>query len=187
MRNTAAARRYARALFSLSQEENAVELTRNELGEMAQLFKSNADFEMRLFQPLHPADERRRVLAAVCERGNASSTVQKFFSFLIDQRRLILFDAIRSEFDRLADQAAGRLRAEVLTASPLRDEQRARLVEALSRRIGKEIDLTVRVDPSLIGGVIATVGGLVFDGSIRAQLSILHSSLTQGQNLQGEN
>jgi F-type H+-transporting ATPase subunit delta len=57
----------------------------------------------------------------------------------------------------------------------------------LSQRTGKAIDLSVHVDPSLIGGVIATVGGLVFDGSIRTQLSQLHSTLTQGKNLQGEN
>jgi len=187
MRSTAAAHRYARALFSLAQEENSVESTRGELADMAELLESNTDFKRRLFQPLHPADERRKVLSAVCERGGASPTVQKFFAYLIDKRRLIVFDAIHDEFDRLADQAAGRARAEVLSANPLRDEQRARLVAALSERTGKEIELSVRVDPSLIGGAIATVGGLIFDGSIRTQLTQLRATLTQGRNLQGEN
>jgi len=87
----------------------------------------------------------------------------------------------------LADEAAGRVRAEVRSASPLRDEQRERLVDALASRTGREIDLTVRVDPSLIGGAIATVGGLVFDGSLRTQLSQLRGTLRQGRSLHGSN
>jgi F-type H+-transporting ATPase subunit delta len=186
VRNSAAANRYARALFSLAQEEGAVESIRSDLSGMAELFESNSDLKARLFQPLHPADERRKVLVAICERAGTNATVKKFFSYLIDQRRLVLFDSIREEFDRLADEAAGRLRAEVVSANPLRDEQRARLVEVLSHRTGKAIELSVRVDASLIGGVIASIGGLVFDGSIRTQLSQLHSTLTQGQGHQGE-
>jgi F-type H+-transporting ATPase subunit delta len=96
-----------------------------------------------------------------------------------------VFDAIRDEFNRLADEAAGRVRAEVRSANPLRDEQRARLVDALARRTGKNIELTMHVDPSLIGGAIATVGGLVFDGSLRTQLSQLRSTLTQGRSSHG--
>ncbi len=111
--------------------------------------------------------------------------IRNFFIYLIEQRRLVAFDAIHDEFNLLADEAAGRVRAEVRSASPLRDEQRERLVDALARRTGKEIDLTVHVDPSLIGGAIATVGGLVFDGSLRTQLSQLHSTLKQGQSLHG--
>jgi F-type H+-transporting ATPase subunit delta len=186
VKNSAAANRYARALFSLAQEENSTDAIRRELSEMAELFASHKDLQQRIFQPLHPADERRKVLVALCERGGASDTIRKFFSYLIDQRRLVLFDGIRQEFDRLDDEAAGRLRAEVRTANPLGDEQRARLVEVLSQRTGKSIELSVKVDPTLIGGVIATVGGLVFDGSIRTQLTELQFTLTQGQGLQGD-
>jgi F-type H+-transporting ATPase subunit delta len=124
-------------------------------------------------------------LNSVCEQGGGSQTIRNFFAFLIEQRRLVAFDAIHDEFNRLADEAAGRVRAEVRSANPLRDEQRARLVDALARRTGKNIELTVHVDPSLIGGAIATVGGLVFDGSLRTQLSQLRSTLTQGLSSHG--
>lgn len=180
-----AARRYARALFALAQEQDGVASIRAELDDMARLLAANPDLQRRLFQPLHPAHERRQVLKSVCERGNGSRTIRNFFAYLIEQRRLVAFDAIRDEFDLLADKAAGRVRAEVRSASPLRDEQRARLVEALAHRTGREIDLTVHVDPSLIGGAIATVGGLVFDGSLRTQLSQLRSTLRQGRSLHG--
>jgi F-type H+-transporting ATPase subunit delta len=185
MRSTAAANRYARALFSLAQDEDSVETTREELADMARLLASSPDLHRRLFQPLHPADERRRVLVSVCKRGGGSQTVQNFFAYLVDQRRLIAFAAIREEFGRLADNAAGRVKAEILSASPLRDEQRARLAETLNQRTGKEVDLSVRVDPSLLGGAIATVDGLVFDGSLRTQLSQLRVNLRQGRSQHG--
>ncbi len=182
-----AAHRYARALFALAREEEAVASIRGELDDMARLLAANPELERRLFRPLHPVHERQRVLKRICEQGRGSRTVRNFFAYLIDQRRLLDFDAIHEEFDILADRAAGRLRAEVRSASPLRDEQRARLVDALARRTGKQIDLTMHVDPSLIGGAIATVGGLVFDGSLLTQLSQLRGTLRKGRSLHGGN
>jgi F-type H+-transporting ATPase subunit delta len=175
-----AAHRYARALFSLAREAGEVASIRGELDDMARMLAANPDLQRRLFQPLHPVHERREVLKSICAQGRGSQMIQNFFAYLIEQRRLVVFEAIRDEFNRLADEAAGRVRAEVRSASPLRDQQRARLVDALGRRTGKQIDLTVHVDPLLIGGAIVTVGGLVFDGSLRTQLSRLRGTLTQG-------
>ena len=98
----------------------------------------------------------------------------------VDQRRIVDFDAIVAEYERLADEAAGRLAAEVVAASPLRDDQRERLRRALSARVGSDVELAVKVDPALIGGAIAKVGGLVFDGSLRTQLAQLRDNLTRG-------
>lgn len=186
MPSTAAARRYARALFSLADEQSRIAETRGELEGMAEMLGSNEELQRHLFQPLHPVKQRRAVLIGLCERGSISATVQNFFSYLIDQRRLVDFEGIRDEFERLADEAAGRLRAQVRSASPLRDDQRERLVAALARQTGKQIDLDVSIDPSLIGGAIATVGGMVFDGSLRTQLSQLRANLTQGSTPHGD-
>ncbi len=182
-----AAHRYARALFSLAQEEGGGASIRRELDDMARLLAANPDLQRRLFQPLHPVRERREVLKSICEQGRGSRMIRNFFAYLIEQRRLVAFDAIHDEFNRLADEAAGRVRAEVRSASPLRDEQRARLIDALAQRTGKEIELTLQVDPSLIGGAIATVGGLVFDGSLRTQLLQLQGTLTQKRSMHGNN
>jgi len=184
---TKAARRYARALFALAREEDEVASIRAELDDMARLLAANPDLQRRLFQPLHPVRERREVLKSICEQGRGSRMIRNFFAYLIEQRRLVAFDAIHDEFNRLADEAAGRVRAEVRSASPLRDEQRTRLIDALAQRTGKEIELTLQVDPSLIGGAIATVGGLVFDGSLRTQLLQLQGTLTQKRSMHGNN
>lgn len=180
MRSSAAARRYARALFSLAREEDRVTDIRGELDALARLLEQYPALAQSLFRPLHPAAERRGLLGAVCERVGSSDTVRNFCSFLIDRRRLLDFAAIREQFGRLADAAEGRTRAEVVSASPLRDEQRERLRRALAAHTGKQVEIEERVDPALLGGATASVGGLVFDGSIRTQLERLRASLTRG-------
>jgi len=180
MQSSAAARRYARALFSLSRDDAAVESARGELRRVSDLLEATPELRAAVFRPLHPVAERRAVLRAVGARLSLSRNVQNFLLYLIDQRRLVDFDAIQSEYERLADEAAGRLQADVVSASPLRDEQRERLRRALATRAGREVELAVRVDPELIGGAVVRVGGVVFDGSLRTQLAELRDNLTRG-------
>ena len=181
MRSSAAARRYARALFALAGETADVPAVRDELDGMAALLNENPALSRSLFQPLHPAAQRRQLLEAVCARAGTSRSVRNFYFFLIDQRRLVDFPAIRHEFGRLADAAAGRTRADVVSATPLRPEQRDRLRRALSACTGHQVEMSEAVDSSLLGGAIASVEGLVFDGSLRTQLSQLRANLTRGQ------
>jgi F-type H+-transporting ATPase subunit delta len=178
MARGAAARRYAKALFELSKDAGQVAEVTGELSSMGDLLEGNPELHDVLFRPLHPVAQRRAVLDGVTERIGANPTVQSFFSLLIDQRRLVDFPAIREEFERLASEDAGLRRAEVVSAGPLRDDQLERLRRALSSRTGGEVEVSVRVDPSLLGGVIAKVGDLVFDGSLRTQLRQLRANLT---------
>ena len=179
MARGAGAQRYAKALFQLAKEEGrAVEL-RQELGAFAELMASEQPLRDVLLQPLHPVAQRRALLQAVAERLGLSPVLRSFFSFLIDQRRLVDFDTIRHEYGRLADEEMGISKARVRTASPLREEQLARLQQALSTRTGRQVELEVEVDEDLLGGVVAQVGDLVFDGSLRSQLEQLRANLVR--------
>jgi F-type H+-transporting ATPase subunit delta len=180
MRSGAAARRYARALFALAREEGRIEEIRSELEALCGLLDSNAELAHAILRPLFPSGERRRVLRAVCERLGASDTLRRFCSFLVDQRRIVEIEGIRAAYVALADEAAGRTRARVVSATPLSDAQRERLRRARAERTGRQLELDVAVDPSLLGGAMATVGGLVFDGSLRTQLDQLRSNLMRG-------
>jgi len=180
VRNSAAARRYARALFSIAQDASAVEAIRGELARMAELFEGELALHHALFRPLHPVAERRAVLRAVGERLGLSTTVRNFLAYLIDQRRLMDFDAIHAEFGQLADAAAGLVKARVTAAAPLDDVQRERLRQALTARTGRRVELDLAVDPNLIGGAVAVVGNVVFDGSLRTQLEQLRDTLSRG-------
>jgi len=180
MRSGAAARRYARALFSLARDDGRIEEVRRELDSLGALLDGNAELSRAILRPLFPSGERRRVLRTLCERIGASDTVRRFCSFLIDQRRIIELDAIRAAYAALADEAAGRMRARVVSASPLSEVQRERLRRALAARTGRELELELEVDASLLGGAVATAGGLVFDGSLRTQLEQLRATLMRG-------
>lgn len=180
MTGSKAARRYARALFELAREEGTLDEVREELRALDRVLDEVPELRAVLFRPLRPVAERRRVLLEVADRLPLRPLVRNFAAFLIDRRRVILFAAIRAEFERLVDAAEGRVRAEVVTASPLSTPAAERLREALAARTGRQVELDIRVEPDLIGGVVAVVGALRFDGSLRTQLRRLHANLTKG-------
>ena len=179
MPSSAAARRYARALFGLAKEDHRTGEVRSELDSLAALFDASADLREALLTPLYPVKERPGVLSKVAELEGLSSLVTNFYSYLIEQRRLVDFPGIREEFIRLVDVDSGVITAQVVSASPLDPQRQNRLRRALSERTGLDVRLEVEVDESLIGGVVANVGDLVFDGSIRTQLESLRANLTK--------
>jgi F-type H+-transporting ATPase subunit delta len=179
MQSSAAARRYARALFGLAKEDGKTQEVRGELDTLADLFEASLELREALLTPLYPVKERRGVLQAIASQEGFSQLITNFYAFLIDQRRLVDFPGIREEFARLVDEDSGLVTAAVVSASPLDEQLQDRLRRALSDRTGFEVRLDVQIDESLIGGAIAKVGDLVFDGSIRAQLDQLRANLTK--------
>ena len=179
MARTAAAERYAKALFQLAKENGNVAEIRRELQELGALLEENAELRDVLLQPIHPAGQRRWVLGALTEKLGASPVLRSFYSFLIDQRRLVDLGAIEEAYSVLADADAGLSKASVRAAAALTDEQRSRLQRALSTRAGHDVELDVEIDESLLGGVVAQIGDTVFDGSLRSQLEQLRASLSK--------
>jgi F-type H+-transporting ATPase subunit delta len=173
-----AAVRYAKALFGIAQETGRVDAVRAELDGLLDAIERVPALADVFVRPLHPAPERRAALRQLAGPLGLSPLLANFCAYLIDQRRTRDLGAIRDEFVRLAEEAAGRLVGEVATAAPLDGAQLDRLRDALSRRLGRTVELTVRVDPNLVGGVVARVGDLVFDGSLRSQLAQLRTQLT---------
>jgi len=180
-RGSAAALRYAKALFSLARDEGRGDDVRAELDRLVEAMRLVPALREVVVQPLYPAAERRAAMRAVGERLGFSPLLQKFCAFLIDQRRSRDLEQIHDEYVRLAEEAAGRVRGEVLAAAPLSDAQLDRLRSALARRTGQQVELSVQVDPSLLGGAVARIGDLIFDGSLRTQLAQLRASLTGGR------
>ena len=179
MKSSAAARRYARALFQLAVEDRQTTQIRDQLDTLSALFEASPELKEALLTPLYPVRERREVLRRVSEAEGLSGVMMNFYSYLIDQRRLVDFAGIREEYTRLVDEDLGLVTADVVSATPLDAARQDRLRRALSECTGFEVRLEVEVDPSLIGGAIAKVGDLVFDGSIRAQLDQLRTNLTK--------
>jgi len=181
VRSRGAAKRYGRALFSLARDEGRVDAVRQELGRFTGVLEASSELREVLLRPLYPVAERTAVLQAIADRIGASPLLHKFFGLLIHHRRIVELEAVLQEFDRLADLAAGRVQARVASAAPLSEPQRERLRAALAARTGSEVRLEVEVDPGLLGGIVAKVGDLVYDGSLKTQLAQLRANLTKGQ------
>jgi F-type H+-transporting ATPase subunit delta len=180
MRTTTAGLRYAKALFSLASDEGATGVVRDQLEMLNGFLTESSELRRALLTPLHPASERKAVLNKLADRFDLSPLLRNFILYLIDQRRLIDMGGVAEEFNRLVDEEEGRMSAEVTTATPLDSAHEERLREALSRRTGREVRLEIKVDASLIGGAVAKVGDLVFDGSLRTQLDTLRTHLMKG-------
>ena len=179
-RASAVAQRYAKALFALGQERGDMPVLPGEVDELTDLVLGDDELRRVLFTPIHPRSERRGVLGELVERLELSKEVHAFSMLLVDENRTGCLPEIRSALRELVEQAAGRVTAQLISARPLSDDEVEHLREVLSRRVNAEVKLQLDVDESLIGGVIARVGDLMLDGSVRTQLDSLSMNLRRG-------
>jgi len=174
------ARRYARAVFGLGRDAAARAKLLVELDLLAREISENAELAGVLFTPIHPRSERKALMHELAQRLEISTEVRAVAEILVDQNRTQLLLPIRDELRALVDAEAGRIEARVATARPLEPDAQERLRQAISRRVNADVTLVVEVDPTLIGGVVARIGDLLLDGSIRTQLETLGANLRKG-------
>ena len=180
MVNVSVARRYARALLDVASEANALDKVADQLSALADAVGSNAELRDVLQNPAYPRQARRSVLEAVIQAVGANeAAIKNLVQLLIDRDRAAFLPDIARIFRSLADAKQGRLRGSVTSAVPLPRESVDRLAQALERITQRNIVLETKVDPSLIGGVSAQVGSIVYDGSIRTQLVEMRRALKQ--------
>jgi F-type H+-transporting ATPase subunit delta len=129
-----------------------------------------------LTSPVVPADKKRAVLAELLPR--IAPEVGRFLGILARRDRLDLVPEIAQVFRRLLNEHHGIAVAQVTTAIPIDARQQAVIANRLERRLGKTVTLETRVDPSILGGVIAQIGDNVIDGSVRGRLERLRRTLT---------
>lgn len=171
------ARRYARALAAIGREENRLEALAGELARFAALVAEEKNLQEVLLGPTVPRAQRDAVLREVTRRMNLSDTMVRFLRLLNDRRRLDYLPRIQTSFQEMLDEAQGRVRATVTAAAALSAAAEEQIKATLKKLTGKEVVMTVEVDPELIGGVVTRVSGLLLDGSIQTQLKHLRQEL----------
>jgi F-type H+-transporting ATPase subunit delta len=174
------ARRYAGALFDVARRNHAIDRVEGHLHAFNDLLNAHADLRRVFETPAVAPQKKRAILDAVMDTaGLVDGEVRQMLRMLADRDRLMLLPAVTSAFDARVRQERHVVQAEVVTAVPLPDAQRAALSVALRRAAGSELTITEKVDPSIIGGVIARVGSLVFDGSVTRQLERMKQRLLE--------
>jgi F-type H+-transporting ATPase subunit delta len=179
-RQEAAARRYAKALFSLAAERREVEAVGREL-EMVIGAVRTAELRAQLANPWIPGVAKRAAIVEVASRLGASKLVRDFVGLLATRGRLDHVEEIARAYRDLVDEAQGRVHAVVRTAVALTESERRALADRLARSLGdKQVVLDEVIDPGLLGGFIAQVGSSVLDGSLDGQLARIRERLARG-------
>lgn len=171
------ARRYARALFGIGLDAGKFEALGEELDGLAGLWRESDELRQALENPVFGAAEKRAVLESILPKVAPTPEVQRFVLLLLERRRITLLPAIARAYRDLTDVHVGRVRAEVTSAEELPAATLDRVRRSLEQRTGKKVIVTPRVDRDLIGGIVARVGDLVLDGSVRTQLDDLRTRL----------
>ena len=183
MINAKIARRYAKALLAIGKEDGQAETYQKELAGFAKLVGENKELEQAISNPLYDAEGRKKVLEAIIEKTGPSKTMASFLSLLFDKGRFPYLGDIYVYYERLTDELANIMRADVASAVELPEESVEKIKAALSEQTGKKVTIETKVDASLIGGVVTKIGDLVLDGSVKTQLNSLKESLQRGEGI----
>ena len=170
---TAAARRYASAVFELATQEGRVDDWRNQLVAIKGLMGDDSLAQV-LRNPTIPVSRRVELIA---ETGLLDPEASNLARMLVETGRVDQADGILDEFEEMADKAAGRVRARVTTAVELSSEDRELLGSRLSQRLGKEVRVTASVDRRIVGGLKLQYGDHLIDASVATRLQQLHRRL----------
>lgn len=171
------ARRYARAVLALGQAHGNLDQLGAELRTLARAMKESVELVSSLTNPAIRRADRRRVIDALLQRVGASPHTKHLVYILLDGERLASLPSISREVDAMIEARSGRISAEVTSARPLEAGELGQITAALEQLSGKQVSVTRREDPSLLGGVVAKMGDTVYDGSLRTQLRNLRDEL----------
>lgn len=176
MLSGAVARRYAQALLELGKEAGQVDILENELGRFLSLLEEHKELERILYHPSIVVSEKKAIVDPILQAGYSPAT-RSFILLTVERRREAYLADIYQEFVRMANEVRGLVRAEVVSAIELQDEEIDRLKDQLKRMTGKQIQLEKRVDPALMAGLVIRIGDKIIDGSVVGKLRGLKDAL----------
>lgn len=177
MKQTILARRYAKALFAVGMENSTYEAYNEALEGIAGLYTSTPEVSDALTNPLYPLDVKIKMMTDMVASMEVDTIMGNFLKLLVEKKRAEILPEIAEEFQVMVDEEKNISHGNVISAVALSDELQANVQATLEKLTGKKVELTTSVDPTIIGGIIAKVGDLVLDGSIKTQLASLKDSI----------
>jgi F-type H+-transporting ATPase subunit delta len=177
MSTEAIARRYARAVFELGKDEKNLSVISRDLSDFSASFEKSDELRAVLGNPLVSEPQREAVLVELGQKMSMSLTALSTLRFLAQRRRLFALPEMVRQLEKLVDEDAGVLRAEVTSATPLNENFLAKLRAELESATGKKVVVSHKQDPSLIAGIVTRIGDRVIDGSVKARLESFRDSL----------
>jgi F-type H+-transporting ATPase subunit delta len=176
-----AAGRYATALFDLGLEEKALDKIRSDLGRFDQMMAGSADLTRLVRSPVFGAEEQVRALDPLLKKAGIDGLSANFIKLVASKRRLFAIRDIIKAFDAMVARHKGEVTANVSVAEPLSNDHLAALKSALNSVTGKDVDLKVEVDPSIIGGLVVKLGSRMVDSSLRTKLNSIKTAMKEAR------
>ncbi|WP_029914453.1 ATP synthase F1 subunit delta [Pelobacter seleniigenes] len=180
MSDSAIAIRYAKALLNIAEEQKLIERFSDEVGQLAELLKKEDLLRLLLDSPTFPLEKKLAIMRDIGDKLQLSAGLQNFLDLLLQKGRIIYLGDIARNYRRLADDRSGVLRATIKTAHELPEPKAEAIKTGLEQQIGKKIILSIERDEALIGGILAEMGGKIFDGSVKTQLKRIADTLAKG-------
>ena len=166
--------RYASALFSLARDERKTEEVAAALATFDALIAESDDLQRLVRSPVFSAREQVQALSVILERAEVTGVAANFIKLVAAKRRLFAIRDMIRDYGSLYDAGRGVAHAEVTSAAALDDVNVAALKEALRAASGgKDVRLTAKVDPSIIGGLVVKLGSRMVDGSLKTKLNAI--------------
>ena len=174
--------RYAGALFELALENKAVDAVRSDLDRFDALIAESPDLNRLVRSPVFGADEQLKALSAILEKAGIGGIAGNFLRVVTTNRRLFAVRVMIRAYHALVARRRGEVSAQITVAEPLSDTNLGAVKDALKNVTGgKDIDLDVKVDPAIIGGLIVKVGSRMVDSSLRTKLNAIKFAMKEAR------
>jgi ATP synthase F1 delta subunit len=168
---------YARALFEAARERNVLDTAREQLGQFSDALTDSQDLQVFFYSPYFSVDEQKQGLAQAL--SGADPLIENFLDMLIENRRMPVLTATRARFEVLWEHENHLIPVEVTSAIKLDAETVGDIGKRIGEQTGHQIQLTSRVDPDIIGGIVLRVGNSILDASIRNRLDQLRKAVVR--------
>ena len=169
--------RYARALFELAEDANATAAVERDLVALKGMYAESKDLRVLLDSPSFSSEDKGAGLAGIATKAKFHAITRKFLGLLAANRRANALVQVISGFQKLSADKRGVVSAEVVTALPLSAAQAKGVAAALRTALGKDPEISTRVDPAILGGIKVRVGSRLFDASLKSKLDSLKFAL----------
>lgn len=173
------AARYADALFDLALDQKSVDTVLSDLKALRQAARSSVAFRNFLRSPVYSREDQQKAIGAIAEAAKLSLLTRNFLSLVAKNRRLFALEPMIEAYASRVSAHRGEVRAEATAAAPLSDDQLRRLRSEIEAMVGKAVNLDVRVDPEILGGLLVKVGSAMIDSSLKTKLARLKSRMKE--------
>jgi F-type H+-transporting ATPase subunit delta len=173
--------RYATALFELALEENALDSVKADLENFGALLDASADLVRLVRSPVFSAEEQVRAIGVVLDKVGIGGLALKFLKLVAANRRLFAVREMIKAFRTLVSRHKGEIRAEIVVAEPIADQHLAALKDMLKAATDKDVALEVKVDRTILGGLIVKLGSRMFDASLKSKLNSIRLAMKEAR------